>query len=66
MLVPFALAMSFIIYTKPPLFALGLLALNSANIIIFTEYFYADIPTFTDSPALRLGKAMVRKHPLAC
>ena len=34
LLIPFALAMSWIIYTKPAMFALGLLALNAANVIM--------------------------------
>lgn len=59
LLIPFALAMSWIIYTKPAMFALGLLALNAANVIIFTMVIYADVPTFVDSPALRAGKSIV-------
>jgi hypothetical protein len=32
MLIPFALVMAYLIYTKPPFFPLGLLALNGANL----------------------------------
>lgn len=37
LLIPFALAMSWIIYTKPAMFALGLLALNAANVIMWVR-----------------------------
>ena len=39
LLIPFAFAMSYIIYTKPAMFALGLLALNSANVIMCVPIF---------------------------
>lgn len=38
LLIPFALGLCYIIYTKPAMFALGLLALNSANVILYVRH----------------------------
>ncbi|GAA5972386.1 hypothetical protein JCM11641_002434 [Rhodosporidiobolus odoratus] len=52
-----------IIYCRPQFFAGGLLALNSAGVLIVTEWVYREVPGWIrpnfDSPALRAGKQLV-------
>jgi hypothetical protein len=55
--------MSYLIYAFPIYFALALLAMNAAGIIVVTEWVYTAIPGEIregfDTPALRCGKALV-------
>jgi hypothetical protein len=55
--------MSYLIYAFPIYFALALLAMNAAGIIVVTEWVYTAIPGEIregfDTPGLRCGKALV-------
>jgi len=50
-----AIPMNFIIYTKPKLFVMSLLAMNSAGTLVYPIYLTQDRPS--DSPAYRMGKS---------
>ncbi|PLW14809.1 hypothetical protein PCASD_19381 [Puccinia coronata f. sp. avenae] len=52
-----SLPMSYILYTKPQLFVIPFLAMNSAGSLVYIEYINQHRPF--DSPALRLGKSLV-------
>lgn len=51
-----AIPMNFIIYTKPKLFVMSLLAMNSAATLVYPIYLTQDRPS--DSPAYRMGKSL--------
>ncbi|KAL5492777.1 hypothetical protein ACEPAI_4224 [Sanghuangporus weigelae] len=59
LLIPFALALFYILYNKPQFFVAGILGLNGAGTVLITEWInveYLGNSRF-DSPVLRFGKA---------
>ncbi|GAA5925622.1 hypothetical protein JCM10213_008838 [Rhodosporidiobolus nylandii] len=58
-----AIPLEAVIYCRPQFFAFGLLCMNSAGVLIITEYIYNEQPGQIrpgfDSPALRCGKQLV-------
>ncbi|KAF8507686.1 hypothetical protein BU17DRAFT_57210 [Hysterangium stoloniferum] len=61
MILPYALIMQYILYERPSLFVLALLAMNGTGVLVVTEYVaveYLGRANF-DSPALRTGNALM-------